>query len=86
MAVNVGRGLDFTVTQPLLYVLQATALIEQQPCTTMPLRYNYDKPDPPYIEVFRLSGKVFHRFLNRKIEPRSSYIVGGVIERGIIIL
>ncbi|MFR5778702.1 MAG: hypothetical protein ACLUGH_10445, partial [Oscillospiraceae bacterium] len=33
----------------------------------------------PYIKGFRLSGKVFHPFPNRKIEPRSSYIVGGVI-------
>ena len=46
----------------------------------VPLRYNYDKPEkPPYIKGFRLSGKVFHPFPNRKIEPRSSYIVGGVI-------
>ena len=27
----------------------------------------------PYIKGFRLSGKVFHPFPNRKIEPRSSY-------------
>ena len=33
----------------------------------------------PYIKGFRLSGKVFHPFPNREIEPRSSYIVGGVI-------
>ena len=31
------------------------------------------------LKGFRLSGKVFHPFPNRKIEPRSSYIVGGVI-------
>ena len=42
----------------------------------VPLRYNYDKPEKPRIW---LSGKVFHPFSNRKIEPRSSYIVGGVI-------
>ena len=29
VGVNIGRGLDVTVSQPLLYVLQATALIEQ---------------------------------------------------------
>ena len=29
----------------------------------------------PYIKDFRLSGKVFHPFPNREIEPRSSYIV-----------
>ena len=33
----------------------------------------------PYFKGFRLSGKVFHPFPTRKIKPRSSYIVGGVI-------
>ena len=46
----------------------------------MPLRYNYDKPEKPRISrVFGYLARFFHPFPNRKIEPRSSYIVGGVI-------
>ena len=46
----------------------------------VPLRYNYDKPEKPRISrVFGYLARFFHPFPNRKIEPRSSYIVGGVI-------
>ena len=46
----------------------------------VPLRYNYDKPEKPRISrVFGYQARFFHPFPNRKIEPRSSYIVGGVI-------
>ena len=33
----------------------------------------------PVYQGLQVYGKVFHPFPNRKIEPRSSYIVGGVI-------
>ena len=60
--------------------LDVHAVLEGQRGEGVPLRYNYDKPEKPRISRgFRLSGKVFHPFPNRKIEPRSSYIVGGVI-------
>ena len=46
----------------------------------VPLRYNYDKPEKSRISrVFGYLARFFHPFPNRKIEPRSSYIVGGVI-------
>ena len=45
------------------------AVLQRQRCEGMPLRYNYDNPENPrtYIRDFRLSGKVFHPFPNRKI-------------------
>ena len=68
------------VSQRAGQCLDVHAVLEGQRCESMPLRYNYDKPEkPPYIKGFRLSGKVFHPFPNRKIKPRSDYIVGGVI-------
>jgi len=76
VGVDVRRGGEVAVAQPLLNVLERHAVGQQQAGTAMPLRYNYDKPEKPRIW---LSGKVFHPFSNRKIEPRSSYIVGGVI-------
>ena len=33
----------------------------------------------PVYQGLQVYGKVFHPFPNRKIEPRSDYIVGGVI-------
>ena len=56
------------------------AILQCQRCEGMPLRYNYDKPEKPRISrVFGYLARFFHPFPNRKIEPRSSYIVGGVI-------
>ena len=54
--------------------------INEQRDVAVPLRYNYDKPEKPRISrVFGYLARFFHPFPNRKIEPRSSYIVGGVI-------
>ena len=56
------------------------AILQCQRCEGMPLRYNYDKPEKPRTSrVFGYLARFFHPFPNRKIEPRSSYIVGGVI-------
>ena len=58
----------------------STADLQLQRSAAMPLRYNYDKPEKPRISrVFGYLARFFHPFPNRKIEPRSSYIVGGVI-------
>ena len=80
MGVDVRRGGKVAVPQPLLNVFEGDAVGQQQAGTAVPLRYNLRQTGKaPYIKGFRLSGKVFHPFPNRKIEPRSSYIVGGVI-------
>lgn len=80
MGVDVRRGGKVAVPQPLLNVFEGDAVGQQQAGTAVPLRYNYDKPEKPRrIKGFEVFSLVFHPFPNRKIEPRSSYIVGGVI-------
>lgn len=80
MCINVACCADVAVTEPLLDLLQAHAIGIEQTGAAMPLRYNYDKPEKPRISrVFGYLARFFHPFPNRKIEPRSSYIVGGVI-------
>lgn len=62
------------------YIQQRHILIDEDAGKGVPLRYNYDKPEKPRrIKGFEVFSLVFHPFPNRKIEPRSSYIVGGVI-------
>ena len=80
MTINVCCHLNIAVTHPFLYILEVAAVIQKQTGAAMPLRYNYDKPEKPRISrVFGYLARFFHPFPNRKIEPRSSYIVGGVI-------
>ena len=80
MGIGVQREARGVMTEHRGHGFYIHAVLQRHRCEGVPLRYNYDKPEkPPYIKGFRLSGKVFHPFPNRKIEPRSSYIVGGVI-------
>ena len=68
MRVNVGRGGNIAVSQPLLNLLHRHALFQQQAGTGVPLRYNYDKPEKPRrIKGFEVFSLVFHPFPNRKI-------------------
>ena len=68
MAVDVRRGADVAVTQPFLDLLHGNAFRQQQACATVPLRYNYDKPEKPRrIKGFEVFSLVFHPFPNRKI-------------------
>lgn len=48
--------------------------IEGQVCPYGIITTNRKSPVYQGVQVY---GKVFHPFPNRKIEPRSSYIVGG---------
>ena len=47
VGVDVRRGGEVAVAQPLLNVLERHAVGQQQAGAAMPLRYNYDKPGKP---------------------------------------
>ena len=67
MPIDVSCGLNVTVSHPLLHILQPAALIQQQACTAMPLRYNYDKPEKPRISrVFGYRARFFILFQTEK--------------------
>ena len=55
------------MTQPLLNVLEGNAVGQQQAGTSMPLRYNYDKPEKPRISrVFGYLARFFILFQTEK--------------------
>ena len=49
MCVNIGSSADVTMPQPFLNFFQAHTIGVQQAGTSVPLRYNYDKPGKPWI-------------------------------------
>ena len=49
MGVDVRRGGEVAVSQPLLNVLEGNAVGQQQAGVAVPLRYNYDKSEKPRI-------------------------------------
>ena len=84
LACDVGVGAKresrVEVSEHTRYGFHVYAILECQRRECVPLRYNYDKPEKPRrIKGFEVFSLVFHPFPNRKIEPRSSYFVGGVI-------
>ena len=67
MCINVACRADVAVPQPLLNLLQAHAIGIEQTGTTMPLRYNYDKPEKPRISrVFGYLARFFILFQTEK--------------------
>ena len=67
MGVDVRRGGEVAVTQPLLNVLEGYAVGQQQAGTAVPLRYNYDKPEKPRISrVFGYLARFFILFQTEK--------------------
>ena len=67
MGVDVRRGGEVAVTQPLLNVFERHAVGQQQAGTAMPLRYNYDKPEKPRISrVFGYLARFFILFQTEK--------------------
>lgn len=52
MRVDICRGGNIPVAQPLLNLLHRYALFQQQAGAGVPLRYNYDKPENPRISRF----------------------------------
>ena len=79
MCINVACCADVAVPQPLLNLLQAHAIGIEQTGTTMPLRYNYDKPEKPRrIKGFEVFSLVFSSFSKPKNHTEISRIIGGV--------
>ena len=79
MGVDVRRGGEVAVAQPLLNVLERHAVGQQQAGTAMPLRYNYDKPEKPRrIKGFEVFSLVFSSFSKPKNHTEISRIIGGV--------
>ena len=67
MAVDVRRGADVAVTKPLLNLFHGHVVCQQQRGATVPLRYNYDKPEKPRISrVFGYLARFFILFQTEK--------------------
>ena len=67
MPVDIGSRLNVAVSHPFLYVFQAATVIQQQTGATMPLRYNYDKPEKPRTSmVFCYLARFFILFQTEK--------------------
>ena len=79
MRVDIGCGADVTMPQPFLNFFQAHTIGVQQAGTTVPLRYNYDKPEKPRrIKGFEVFSLVFSSFSKPKNHTEISRIIGGV--------
>ena len=67
MCINVACSADIAVPQPLLNLFQRNAVRKKQTCATVPLRYNYDKPEKPRISrVFGYLARFFILFQTEK--------------------
>ena len=67
VGVDVRRGGEVAMAQPLLNVLEGNAVGQQQAGTAVPLRYNYDKPEKPRISrVFGYLARFFILFQTEK--------------------
>ena len=59
--------------QPVLNLLERKALLQQNRCNRMPLRYNYDKPEKPRIS--RIFGYLARFFILFQTEKSSREVV-----------
>ena len=67
MSIDICCRADGTVTEPCLDFFKADTLCEQERSATMPLRYNYDKPEKPRISrVFGYQARFFILFQPEK--------------------
>ena len=67
MRVNFQRGLDALVPQALGDEQGRKALLDEEGCMAVPLRYNYDKPEKPRrIKGFEVFSLVFSSFSKPK--------------------
>lgn len=73
VGVDIRRGGEVTVSQPLLNVLERHAVGQQQAGTAMPLRYNYDKPEKP--RTSRVFGYLARFFILFQTEKSSREVV-----------
>lgn len=80
MGVDVRRGGEVAVAQPLLNVLERHAVGQQQAGTAMPLRYNNDKQKKPLfsrgLSVCRL---LFNSFSKLKIDEKGGCFINDKI-------
>ena len=67
MSIDVCRGAEIGVTEPILNLLKRYTVGQKQTGTAMPLRYNYDKPEKPRISrVFGYLARFFILFQTEK--------------------
>ena len=59
--------------QPVLNLLERKALLQQNRCNRMPLRYNYDKPEKP--RTSRVFGYLARFFILFQTEKSSREVV-----------
>ena len=79
MSIDVGCGREGAVSEPDLNLFHGDSFAEKQAGTSMPLRYNYDKPEKPRrIKGFEVFSLVFSSFSKPKNHTEISRIVGGV--------
>ena len=78
MGIAIG-DLDALVTHPVRNGHSGKAHINKQADVTVPLRYNYDKPEKPRrIKGFEVFSLVFSSFSKPKNHTEISRIIGGV--------
>ena len=78
MGIAIG-DFDALVTHPVRNGYSGKAHINQQADVTVPLRYNYDKPEKPRrIKGFEVFSLVFSSFSKPKNHTEISRIIGGV--------
>ena len=73
MGVNICRGREIAVTEPLLDLLHGNAVFEHQAGARVPLRYNNDKPEKPRnfkgLEVYQADFSSFSNPKNQATKP-----------------
>ena len=79
MGVYVRRGADLSVAQPARDHDERSAVGDHQARISVPLRYNYDKPEKPRrIKGFEVFSLIFSSFSKPKNHTEISRIAGGV--------
>ena len=79
MPICVQSNSDVCVSEPFFDQQRLNALIDKKCGMTVPLRYNYDKPEKPRrIKGFEVFSLVFSSFSKPKNHTEISRIVGGV--------
>ena len=79
VGVDVGGGGEVRVAQEVGHVNQRHILVDEQAGESVPLRYNYDKPEKPRrIKGFEVFSLIFSSFSKPKNHTEISRIAGGV--------
>ena len=79
MRVGVQRKPCRKMPQHIRHGLDVHTVLQSQRCESVPLRYNYDKPEKPRrIKGFEVFSLVFSSFSKPKNHTEISRIIGGV--------